>query len=80
MQNYWKNMRENHKYFEMTLEMPFEFFFFIYFKYFDIIIILLLNILGWTWPNHPSWAGTGLTRLSQVGLLAAQYILPFFLG
>jgi len=41
MQNYWKNMRENHKYFEMTIGIFFlNFQFFLYFRYFDIIILL----------------------------------------
>jgi hypothetical protein len=30
MQNYWKNMRENHKYFEMSLENFLEFFCFLF--------------------------------------------------
>jgi len=46
MQNCWKNMRENHKYFEMTLGIFLDIYIYIIF-----IFIILLNI---------NWAGPGL--------------------
>jgi len=37
--------------------------------------------LGWTQPSHLSWAGTGPTRLNQVGPIGGPtYFAFFFLG
>jgi hypothetical protein len=44
-------------------------------------IIILLNILDWTQPNHSGWARMGLARLGQVRLTSGPtyFALFFFL-
>jgi hypothetical protein len=42
-------------------------------------IIILLNILDWTQPNHSGWARMGLARLGQVRLTSGPtYFALFF--
>jgi hypothetical protein len=57
-------MHENHKYFEMTIGIVWNFFCFFY-----IIII----VLGWAWPNQ-----LGQTQPGQVGPTGSQTNCPFF--
>jgi hypothetical protein len=67
MQKFWKNMRENHKYFEITLGI-----FWIFFLFFELYNIILLNI---------NWAGPNLVQLDPVGLarlMAEQTLHSFF--
>jgi hypothetical protein len=47
MQNYWKNMRENHKYFEMSLEKKIWNFFVFY-----LILYNSILLLNWARPKH----------------------------
>ena len=77
MQNYWKNMRENHKYFEMTLGIFLDIYIYIYIYNFYFYYIIKYK-LGWTRLSHPGWAKTGLTWLSRVGLIGDPTNPSFF--
>jgi hypothetical protein len=58
MQNYLKNMQENHKFFEITLRIFFEFFLYYYYYYIGPNPVALVG----SGPTNPFFSGLDLDQ------------------